>query len=118
MEDTLAEELAKKESIISRLIAVSSAQNEAIKNGETEKAVSFDAEKHGLIGELSEMDNSIKPFIIKNRKYPREIQDFVKKIDDLLNKLIGIEKENEKLLNEKVVSVSGKHIEAYKKAGK
>jgi hypothetical protein len=118
MDDALAGELLKKEAVINRILAVVSAQNAAIKNNETEKVFSVDAEKHALMENLSEIDNSMKPFILKNKSYPASVQDTVKKINICLNNLIVIEKENEKLLTEMELSASGRHIEAYKRAVK
>ena len=118
MEDALAAELTKKQAVIEQLIAVAAAQNAAIKNSEMEKIVSLDAEKQSLMENLSGIDNSMKPFILKNMRYPASVQDSVKKINICLNNLIVIEKENEKLLSAMELSASGRHIEAYKRAVK
>ena len=118
MDDALAAELSKKEAIINSILALAAAQNAAIRNNEVEKIISLDAEKHSLMENLSGMDNSIKPFILKNKRYPASVQDTVKKINICLNNLIVIEKENEKLLSAMELSASGRHIEAYKRAVK
>jgi hypothetical protein len=118
MDDALAGELSKKEAIINRILDIASAQNAAIKNNETGKIFSLDAEKHTLMESMSEIDNSMKPFILKYKRYPASVQDTVKKINICLNNLIVIEKENEKLLSAMEMSASGRHIEAYKRAAK
>jgi replicative DNA helicase len=116
MDDALAGELAKKEAATNRLLAVARAQNAAIKNNETAAIISLDAEKNALMEAMSEIDNSIKPFILRNKRYPASVQDTVKKINICLNNLIVIEKENEKLLTSMELSASGRHVDAYKRS--
>lgn len=114
----MAGELSKKEQLLEKILAVAASQNAAIKTNEPEKIVSLDSEKHLLMENMSEIDNSIKPFILKNMRYPATVADKVKRINILLNNLIVIEKENEKLLSNMEISASGRHVEAYKKAVK
>lgn len=118
MEDALSAELLKKETVVKRVLEITAAQNEAIKGRDTERIISLDSEKQGLLAAMAEMDNSIKPFILKNKRYPASVQDTVKRINISLNNLIVIERENEKLLSAMELSASGRHIEAYKKAVK
>jgi hypothetical protein len=116
MDDALLEQLKKKEEIINRILEISGAQNSAVKNRETGKIISLDNEKAPLVESLAEIDNSLKPFIFKNNRYPVSVRDMVKKINLSLNNLIDIERENHKLLAEMEMSASGRHIESYKRS--
>jgi hypothetical protein len=116
MEDALMEELGKKLELTEKLAALVAAQNASIKNNDMIKAASFETEKSVSVEDLSAIDNSLKPFMFKNKRYPRSIEDMVKKINLSLAKLVDIERENGKLLSEMELSRSGRHIEAYKRA--
>ena len=118
MQDALAEELSRKESLVNTLIALANSQNAAIKSGDTARAAELDIQKHQVLSLLSDIDNSIKPFILKNRKYPRNVQEIVVRMNESMNILATVEKENEKLLPAMELSASGRHIQAYKNAPK
>jgi hypothetical protein len=115
MDDAMDGELLKKEGILNKIAGIASAQNTAIKNNEIEKVITLDAEKHLYMETMSEIDNSIKPFILKSKRYTATVQAAVKRINIMLNNLVLIEKENEKLLSVMELSASGRHVEAYKK---
>jgi len=115
MHDALSEELGHKLDAVSRLLGIAGTQNTHMKNGSFGEAAILEAEKKPLLDRLSELDNSAKAFIIKNKKYPLEVQETVKRINFLLNKLIDLERENNRLATEKEIADQGRHIEAYRK---
>lgn len=116
MDDALMEQLKKKQDTLNRILEISRAQNSAAKGRETGRLISLDAEKAPLVESLAEIDNSIKPFIFKNKRYPVTVCDMVEKINFSLNNLINMEKENDRLLSELEMSASGRHIESYKRS--
>ena len=118
MDDPLYEELTAKLYNVEKIYAIAERQNSLMKAARFSEAAALEPEKSGLMESVSRMDKSMKPFIIKNKKYSSEVQATVQKINNLFNILIKIEKENADMASNRELLESGRHVAEYKRNSK
>jgi len=74
-----------------------------------------DVIKHNILIKILENNQSLEVSIFRNKKNNNIVQDTVKKINLLLEKIINIEKDNAGYLADLNLMISGEYIESYKK---
>jgi len=113
--DTLLEGLKEETGLYRKLLSVSSDELRLVKDAELEKATSLISEKQTILDSIAVVEQRIKP---SKERWPEikaalpagrqsEFQAALKDLSDVLERLIGLERETEDTLSGQIRTIKG-----------